>query len=264
VVYGANTDVGKTLLTAGLCRHSSLHLGLPTLYVKPVQAGVPYDEDTVRRYGCKSRLEARTLHRFDEYPCSPHLASELSGVFLSDGEVCGSVEEVVGDRNQGEETVTYVETAGGVLSPSTTGLGRGPEGEGFDGEDPPMRSDGERHYTTQARAYSSLGLPSILVGDSKLGGVSVTLCSLEALKSRGWRVDAVVFVGGNRKDPMMQNHETVEAYLKSRGDDLGTKVFSLPEPPPPTGDGDLLAYFDEGGGRKGLEDITAWLRRDRE
>ena len=42
----------------------------------------------------------------------------------------------------------------------------------------------------------------VFVGDGKLGGIGVTLASLEALWSRGYRIDAVVFIepGGANGD----------------------------------------------------------------
>lgn len=43
-VWGANTAVGKTLVSAGLARSARRH-GLPTFYLKPVQTGFPDDSD---------------------------------------------------------------------------------------------------------------------------------------------------------------------------------------------------------------------------
>ena len=204
VIFGSNTNVGKTLLTAGLCRHASLHLSLPTCYIKPVQAGVPHDESVVSSYSPNKNFRAKTLFKFDPYPCSPHLASALSGLSVPYTDVCDSVEAAFG-----MEPVAYVETAGGVLSPSTSFSNPRQEG-------PYMRHGEGLSFGTQADAYAALSLPSLLVGDCKLGGVSVTLSSLEALLSRRWEVDCIVFVGGDRKDEMMKNHETVESYLEVR------------------------------------------------
>ena len=41
-IWGANTGVGKTLISAGLTR-SAVRRALPSLYLKPVQTGVPGD-----------------------------------------------------------------------------------------------------------------------------------------------------------------------------------------------------------------------------
>jgi len=83
LIFGANTDVGKSLLVAGLCRSSAVHDGVKTGYVKPVQAGLPGDEDIVKLYG-EGNVVSETLHTFPDHPCSPHLAA-----FLSDTEVSG-------------------------------------------------------------------------------------------------------------------------------------------------------------------------------
>src|SRR5699024_7580852 len=58
---------------------------------------------------------------------------------------------------------TFVETAGGVLTP-------GPENK------------------LQADLYRPLRLPTILVADPNLGGISSTLSAYESLKTRGYDV----------------------------------------------------------------------------
>ena len=50
LVFGANTDVGKTLVVGGLLRESVVHSGLSARYIKPIQCGKPYDEDFVKKY----------------------------------------------------------------------------------------------------------------------------------------------------------------------------------------------------------------------
>ena len=44
-VFSANTDTGKTVLTAGLVQ-AALRRRRPTLYLKPVQTGYPVDSDS--------------------------------------------------------------------------------------------------------------------------------------------------------------------------------------------------------------------------
>jgi dethiobiotin synthetase/adenosylmethionine--8-amino-7-oxononanoate aminotransferase len=61
----------------------------------------------------------------------------------------------------------YVETAGGVHSPALSG-------------------------TTQADCYRPLRLPTVLIGDSRLGGISSTISSYESLLLRGYSIDAVL------------------------------------------------------------------------
>jgi len=65
---------------------------------------------------------------------------------------------------------SVVETLGGVLSP-------GP------------------NKSLQAEVFRPLNrLPVVLVGDAGLGGISGTLCALEALQRRGYAVKALVFI----------------------------------------------------------------------
>ncbi|TFY75705.1 hypothetical protein EWM64_g8305 [Hericium alpestre] len=93
----------------------------------------------------------------------------------------------------------YVETAGGVHSPTLSG-------------------------TTQLDAYRPLFLPTILVGDSKLGGISSTIASYEALQLRGYIVDSILLF----KDDYYRNWEYLTSYFAERG--VSVSAF---DPPPP-------------------------------
>lgn len=92
-----------------------------------------------------------------------------------------------------------METAGGVLSP-------GPSG------------------TTQADLYRPLRLPVLLIGDSKLGGISCTISAFESLHLRGYDVDSVVLF----EDSKWGNHP----YLSSHFLQHGIRSYALPQPPP--------------------------------
>jgi dethiobiotin synthetase/adenosylmethionine--8-amino-7-oxononanoate aminotransferase len=82
-------------------------------------------------------------------------------------------------------SVTIIESAGGALSPSSSS----PLNDRSD-----ALGEGRWGWSTQADLYKSLDVPVVFVGDGKLGGIGVTLASLEALWSRGYRIDAVVFI----------------------------------------------------------------------
>ncbi|KAJ4308378.1 hypothetical protein N0V94_009378 [Neodidymelliopsis sp. IMI 364377] len=92
--------------------------------------------------------------------------------------------------------ISIVETAGGVLSP-------GPSG------------------TPQADIYRSLRLPTILVGDHKLGGIATTISAAESLIMRGYDINAVVIFDDNSK---YQNFEYLRGYFEK----LGIAAFSVP------------------------------------
>lgn len=75
-VFGANTSVGKTVLTTALVRASAASRDV--FYLKPVSTGPDAEADDafVRRFGGDGRLHDKCLFRFSE-PVSPHLAAAL-------------------------------------------------------------------------------------------------------------------------------------------------------------------------------------------
>lgn len=73
VVTGTDTEIGKTVFSAGLCQ------ALGASYWKPVQAGLEEgsDRETVARLaGCETLPEAYRL----QTPCSPDLSASIDGV----------------------------------------------------------------------------------------------------------------------------------------------------------------------------------------
>ncbi|KAI9512964.1 PLP-dependent transferase [Russula earlei] len=204
-VFGANTDVGKTILTSGLVRASAAKKN-HVFYLKPVSTGPMHDADDehVKRYAgpLGALVTARCLYRFDE-PVSPHLAAEREGAqnVPTDDAFVTSVASYIRKCASGttERSHMYIETAGGVHSPTPSG-------------------------TTQLDSYRPLFLPTILVGDSRLGGISSTISAYESLLLRGFVVDAVLLF----KDPYHRNSEYLEPYLAERG----VKVSAVDPPPP--------------------------------
>eukprot|EP00754_Rhynchopus_humris_P016368 Rhum_TRINITY_DN14511_c1_g1::Rhum_TRINITY_DN14511_c1_g1_i1::g.93710::m.93710/K00833/bioA; adenosylmethionine---8-amino-7-oxononanoate aminotransferase len=192
VVYGANTEVGKSVVSGGLVRAAAAS-DVRCHYVKPVQTGPSTDEAWLRRYAPEGQ-RIDTLYAYSE-PLSPHLAAELDeGSHVPpDAELAARVAATldVGD----EELLTVVETAGGVLSPAPSG-------------------------TPQADVYKTLDARALLVGDPALGGISATLCALESMAARGVTPAAVLFVGGA---------SNAEAIRDKVG---GVPVVCLPALPP--------------------------------
>ena len=78
--------------------------------------------------------------------------------------------------------------------------------------------------TTQADCYRPLFLPTILVGDSKLGGISSTISSYESLLLRGYIIDAVIVF----RDEYYRNWEYLSPYFAERG----VHVCAFKPPPP--------------------------------
>lgn len=109
-----------------------------------------------------------------------------------------------------------VETAGGPLSP-------GPSG------------------TLQADLYRPLRLPVVLVGDSKLGGISATISAYESLYVRGYDVDSVILF----RSPY-ENSE----YLSETFAERGIKTYAIEPPPEQNTDPQydqqrMSAYYEE-------------------
>ncbi|KAI5069010.1 hypothetical protein GOP47_0015311 [Adiantum capillus-veneris] len=294
-VWGANTNVGKTLISAGLSA-SLLSSGSSVSYLKPLQTGFPHDSDSrfvvskVRhtlphlsgeflqrvlvshsiRHVSPSVLaygpyppehdlppdQARSLIRKDNvYSCekfvleahpdlggaewlirapneaeeisttslsstfeastlwswlhavSPHIASAQEGLSVTDStllhEVARSIsafsKATTGLPSKVNELQRWniIETAGGVASPGPTG-------------------------TLQCDLYRPFRLPSVLVGDGKLGGISSTITAYESLINRGYDVDAIVLI-----DYHLGNGDRLRDYMGHR---LPILVFpSIPE-----------------------------------
>ena len=156
IVTGTDTGVGKTVIAAGLAA------SIGADYWKPVQAGLDEatDSEEVARLTSGERV---TIHpeayRLDT-PCSPHEAARIDGIAIDLA------------RLTLPETASQlvVEGAGGVLVP--------------------FRED-----LLAADIFAHWGLPAILVASTRLGTISHSLLSLEALRARGVPIAGIVFTG---------------------------------------------------------------------
>ena len=120
VIFGANTDVGKTLVSTGLVR-ASLQNSSFVNYIKPLQCGGSDQAFVEKHISSNSNLHGQTLFSW-ETPASPHVASIKENLPKSDEEVLGALESALMDISKAclsqATTTTWIETAGGVLSPS--------------------------------------------------------------------------------------------------------------------------------------------------
>ena len=78
--------------------------------------------------------------------------------------------------------------------------------------------------TTQLDSYRPLFLPTILVGDSRLGGISSTISAYESLMLRGYIVDSILLF----KDQYYRNWEYLGPYFAEHG----VRVSAVDPPPP--------------------------------
>ncbi|KAJ0592034.1 putative dethiobiotin synthase, Adenosylmethionine--8-amino-7-oxononanoate transaminase [Helianthus annuus] len=254
-IWSANTGLGKTLVSAGIAAASVASPPSKLVYIKPIQTGYPLDSDAAFVYrkipqilhrrnpnltltasnqtlnvsipaakvkigdnfsdsrngfgefgfceemkvgegvGEGSELICKTIYAWNE-AISPHLASEREGALVGDEEGQGSV-------------LSLVETAGGVASPGSSG-------------------------SLQCDLYRPFRLPSILVGDGKLGGISGTISAYESLTIRGYDVVAIVL-----EDHGLENEVPLLSYLRNR-----VPVLVLPSIPKDPLD-NLMEWYDE-------------------
>ncbi|PFH53123.1 hypothetical protein AMATHDRAFT_138291 [Amanita thiersii Skay4041] len=234
-IFGANTDVGKTILTSALVRASAAR-NTPVFYLKPVSTGHPEDADDrhIKRYsGNLGLLETECLYRYDE-PVSPHLAARLKdnneAKIPSDKAFLKSVSEYVQRcaSNIQRPSHLYIETAGGVHSPTLAG-------------------------TTQVDCYRPLFFPTVLVGDSKLGGISSTISAYESLVLRGYIIDAVLLF----RDEYYRNWEYLRPYFADRGVHVSAvKTPPAKHPDPATNAKLTEEYYSTIVPTKGVSEIS--------
>ncbi|KAA8895757.1 onanonoxo-7-onima-8-eninoihtemlysoneda [Sphaerosporella brunnea] len=207
-VYGANTDVGKTIVSTLLCkalRRRSQTDGV--WYLKPVSTGAQQDADDLHITRFVKGVETKCFWQFKE-PISPHLAAPQTPDH-SDGSLLSKVREHISAINR--LGTVLLETAGGVHSPAPSG-------------------------TSQADLYRPLRLPIILVADSNLGGISTSISAFESLHTRGYDVEQVV-VFANEK---YKN----DGYLLPYFSRYGIPLTVLPPPPPKSGPSDEAAMSE--------------------
>ncbi|PWY78763.1 hypothetical protein BO83DRAFT_356128, partial [Aspergillus eucalypticola CBS 122712] len=121
-VYGANTDVGKTIVSTVLCNAiQRLNSQSPAAFLKPVSTGPLDDADDrhIRRYAPGTLTKC--LYQFDE-PVSPHIAAKQKQLTIPrDDDIITSVHQTLSDWAAKGIDFALVETAGGVHSPGPNG-----------------------------------------------------------------------------------------------------------------------------------------------
>lgn len=166
VVTGTGTEIGKTLVTAGLARALS-DRGREVRTVKPVESGTARTEreredGVLLARAARQEEPAEALVRL-RAPLAPPVAAGREGIELSMDGWVRRIEELSAGAD-----VTLVEGAGGVLSPLTW------------------------DHTARDLA-AALGAPALLVAPDRLGSLTHTLTALEALRAGGVEVLGVVY-----------------------------------------------------------------------
>ncbi|SLM35393.1 onanonoxo-7-onima-8-eninoihtemlysoneda [Lasallia pustulata] len=198
-VYGANTDVGKTIASAILCKALRKQSANENVcYIKPVSTGPQSEADDLHISRYARGVLTKCLFRFDD-AVSPHIAARSlpppSDAAIVQA-VCTQMSECAQNWRQG---TVLVETAGGVHSPTPSG-------------------------SSQADMYRPLRLPVILIADHRLGGISSSISAFESLRMRGYDIDSVFLFENTR----YQNHEYLRGFFVKHS----IPTVALPPPPP--------------------------------
>jgi dethiobiotin synthetase len=198
-VSGAHTDVGKTYVACALLRAARAR-GLAADAVKPVVSGFSpedwADSDPGRLLQALDRpLDCKNLDTISPLrflaPLSPPMAARLEGRDLRLAELAAICRKALAASTA---DFMLVEGAGGVMSPLAE------DGTGLD-------------------LQKALGLPTVLVGGSYLGGISHTLTAIETLRAHGQTIEAVVV--SESADPEAPDFvQTVESVAAFAGDVL--------------------------------------------
>ncbi len=172
-IAGTGTDVGKTVVTAGVFRWLRQHSS-SAMVMKPVQTGcqvgedgrmIAPDIDFVLRVA-NVDVDQETLAHLAPYlfgpACSPHLAARMAGQRIEIDKILASARWLASRHQR-----LVVESAGGVAVPIN-------------------------ECQTMLDLAWEMRMPVLLVGHSGLGTINYVLLSLEAIRRRGCSVLGVI------------------------------------------------------------------------
>jgi len=179
-VTGIDTEVGKTVVSAILVE------ALNADYWKPVQAGDLDNTDShkVGRYIANSASVIHSEGFRLNTPASPHVSARIDGIEIS----LDSLNPPL------VENSLVIEGAGGLMVP--------------------LNDDGDMMLDLLLKTATKV----VLVSRNYLGSINHTLSAFEVLKSKGVKVDLLVFSGEENKES--------EAIIESYG--MPSKVLRVP------------------------------------
>ena len=178
-ITGTDTDVGKTVVTAGLLKMLRSN-GIDAIPMKPVQTGciekngkltAPDLEFSLSYSGMDYTEEEMKYMSPCKYipECSPHLAGEMAGIYPYIKDIMSSLDKLAKSRE-----LVLVEGAGGTMVPLN---------------DNEMMID----------LIKETKFPVIIVSHTGLGTINHTLLTIKQLRSKGIQILGVVF--NNTKPP---------------------------------------------------------------
>lgn len=185
-VAGTGTEVGKTVVAAAIARTLASE-GKRVAVFKPAVTGLDdggeADHELLRRAANSDQSDAEVAPYRYGPPMSPHLAAELAGEKIEPKRL------VAGARAAADGADTLVcEGVGGLLVPLAP------------------------NYLVRDFA-AELGLPLVIAASAGLGTINHTLLTVEAARSAGLKVRAVVLTPWPDEPSTIQasNRETIAA-----------------------------------------------------
>lgn len=208
-VFGANTDVGKTIFSTLLCRSAKKRSSSQNVwYLKPVSTGALTDADKGHLERNAPGVTTQNFYQFDD-PVSPHIAAGQT--LIHDNDLVQKLKAQITSNAAHGSGLMLVETAGGPHSPAPSG-------------------------TSQADLLRPIRLPTLYVADWRLGGISTSISSFESLKMRGFDVEGVAVC----KDDRYQNYQYLQEYFAKND----IPFITLPLPPPQSDKEDPAVMLD--------------------
>ncbi|OUC60493.1 dethiobiotin synthase [Acinetobacter seifertii] len=188
-VSGIDTEIGKTYATGFLAKLWT-EQGKKVITQKLIQTGNAAISEDIEKHReimgqgwFQEDHDKLTMPEIFSYPASPHLATRLDNREI-DFQKIENATQTLAERFE----IVLLEGAGGLMVPLTTSL---------------LTID----YVAQHQ------FPVILVTSGRLGSINHTLLSLEALKSRGLKLKALVYnLKDESKDPLIS--QDTSKYLK--------------------------------------------------
>lgn len=194
-ITATDTGVGKTVVVAALAL-ALKQKGVNVAVMKPIESGLhPSHQETSDAERLRAlvmptqSLETVCLYRL-AYPLAPLAAARLAGVTVDFCSITSAFNELSKHHD-----LTLVEGVGGVMAPLS------PE-------------------NTVRDLIRVLGLPSLLIGRTGLGGINHILLALEALQTHNIGVVGIVFNHSEREpdsdNQKLQHHSTIELVRELR------------------------------------------------
>lgn len=188
-VSGIDTEIGKTYATGFLAKLWT-EQGKKVITQKLIQTGNADISEDIEKHReimgqgwFQEDHDKLTMPEIFSYPASPHLATRLDNREINFQKIENAT-QTLAERFE----IVLLEGAGGLMVPLTTSL---------------LTID----YVAQHQ------FPVILVTSGRLGSINHTLLSLEALKSRGLKLKALVYnLKDESKDPLIS--KDTSNYLK--------------------------------------------------